>query len=45
MWKQEELYGGVSVAPRLVLVCCGLKEPHATCKCYDEGLMGGNPTV
>ena len=29
------------VEPRLVLVCCDVKYPHATYQCYGEVQMGG----
>ena len=33
------------VTPILVLVFCGVQDPHSTCQCYEEVPMGGNPTV
>ena len=45
MWTQEELDDVVGVEPRLVLACCNVQDPHSTCRCFEEGPMGGNPTV
>ena len=35
----------VLVVPKLVLVCYSVQDPHATCQCYEEVTMVGNPTV
>ena len=44
-YNHKEMDGVVWVAPRLVLVCLNVKYLHATCQCYEEVLMGGNPTM
>ena len=44
-WTHKELYGAVWVAPRLVLVGCGVHDLHATYQCYKEVIIGGNPNV
>ena len=44
-WNHKELDCVVWVVPRLILVCCNVQEPHASCKFYEEGPMGGNQNV
>ena len=44
-WVHKELYSVVWVAPILVLVGCGLQDPHATYQCYEEFTIVENPTV